>query len=200
MSERTESDMLSKSVNGSPKSEIILKSNYLAPTRSLSKLSCKNKQETQREPIRVVEPEEKRTQFSLSPFPAPSGEQIYQYAPVIQQQSYNRDSPSSNIIRQPQNLLASSDMIRRNLFPSIPFSLQTRMTMLNLGGTLITSLFLYFMVCLFTISHWKAKLLKRRSAFELGRFHRDMSLLPSPLQLRPTFPVIFGILKHFFVF
>jgi len=41
--------MLSKSVNGSPRSEIILKSNYLAPTRSLSKLSSKNKQETQRE-------------------------------------------------------------------------------------------------------------------------------------------------------
>jgi len=150
MSERMKSDIIRKSANESPTSEIILQSKYLAPTSSLSKLSSKNKQEPQREHIRVVEPEEKRTQFSLSPFAAPSGEQItpntYQYAPVIQQQSYNRDSPCSNVMRQPQNLLASSGMLRRNLFPSIPFPTQrkTQMIMMNLGGALITSLFLYY--------------------------------------------------------
>ncbi len=168
-----------KSVNESPAREILLQSKYLAPTGSL-KLSSKNKQEPQREHIRVVEPDEKRTQFRLSPFIAPSGEQItpntHQYAPVFHQQSYNHDSPCSNPIRQPQNLLASSGMLNRNLFPSIPFPI--RMIMLNLGGALITSLFLYFMVWLFTtIGNWEGKVVEsKQPAVEFGRFHRDLEL------------------------
>jgi hypothetical protein len=208
MSERTKSD-IRKSVNESPKSEII--SNFIAPTGSLSKLSSKNKQEPQREHIRMVE-SEKQTQHSLSPFAAPISEQItpntYLSTPVIQQQSYNRDSPSSNLI------LARSGMIRRNLFPRFPFPLYQNLRMiLNLGGAIIMSLFLYLVMCLFTtFGHWEGKVVENKQPpFELGRFHRDRELAtlsvatPSHIYCRLNsanhLDSIFSVIsKHFFGF
>lgn len=145
--------------NESPRSGIILNSKG-----SLCKLAAENKQEGPK----------------LSSF-APS-EQVTQSAPAIIQRLFS-SSNSSNIVEQPQNLLVSeSRMIRRNLFPSIPIPTQqtTRIIMVNLVGALITSLFLYFIVCSFTtFGHWEGKVVENQQpAFELGRFHRDHELAP----------------------
>jgi len=141
--------------NESPRSGIILNSKG-----SLCKLAAENKQEGPQ----------------LSSFA--SSEQVTQSAPALIQRLFS-SSNSSNI--QPQNLLVSeSRMIRRNLFPSIPIPTQqtTRIIMVNLVGALITSLFLYFIVCSFTtFSHWEGKVVENQQpAFELGRFHRDHEL------------------------
>jgi hypothetical protein len=173
MSERSKSKILSKSVNESPKSEIILQSKFLAPTRSLSsKFASENTQESQIEHLRVVEQEERRTEFS--PFAAPSGVQevtpsTYGYAP---QQSYNSHSPSSNVIRQPQSFYASAEsrMMRQNIC-WLGF---TQRIILNFGGALISSLFLYLMLCLFlkVIGLWVEGNVGEniQPVFELGRY------------------------------
>ncbi len=73
-------------------------------------------------------------------------------------------------------------------FPILP---KTRIILLNLGGALITSLFLYFIMCLFTtFGHWEGKVVENKQPFELGRFIVIVSLLPSPLQPRPTFTAV----------
>jgi len=153
MSERKKREH--KSGNESPVREIFL--TYPAPTRSLlSKLSSKSKQEHQKHIIGV----EKRTQFSFPPFTTPSGAQM---TPLIATTESNRDSPSTNRIRQPHNLLASSSMLSPNLFPT------------PLCSAIITLLILYFMVCLCTT--WEGKIVeKNQPAFELGRFHRERDL------------------------
>jgi len=150
------SEIINRSVNKSPKSENLVKnSKYIAPTRSLSK------KKAELQPGDQIQEEEEITSFNLSP------------SASVTHSNYRDSGLEGN----------SSRRMRENRLFQHSSSLfcNRKNTILNVGGALISSLFLYFMLCLFlkVIGHWEGNVENIvQPLFGLGRYgNRELTAL-----------------------